>query len=171
MSIARSLSRSRLLASSRRLKLSIPRRFIASSSVHNGPDPFPLPLSNPDLAAAASRVPIPHASELNSSHLPKPLDRSHEDAETTRARLVYQSRKRGTLETDLLLSTFARDELPTMSMEEMREFDQVRASSSRRPGFGIEGQLLDEPDWDIYYWSIKKREPPERWAGTPLLEK
>jgi hypothetical protein len=31
-------------------------------------------------------------------------------------------------------------------------------------------QLLDEPDWDIYYWSIGKREPPPRWAGNPLLE-
>jgi succinate dehydrogenase flavin-adding protein (antitoxin of CptAB toxin-antitoxin module) len=31
-------------------------------------------------------------------------------------------------------------------------------------------QLLDEPDWDIYYWSIEKREPPPRWKGTKLLE-
>jgi succinate dehydrogenase assembly factor 2 len=30
--------------------------------------------------------------------------------------------------------------------------------------------MLDEPDWDIYYWSIEKRHPPERWAGTKLLE-
>lgn len=32
-------------------------------------------------------------------------------------------------------------------------------------------QLLDEPDWDIYYWSIEKRHPPERWADTELLAK
>jgi succinate dehydrogenase assembly factor 2 len=31
--------------------------------------------------------------------------------------------------------------------------------------------MLDEPDWDIYYWSIEKRHPPERWAGTELLER
>lgn len=30
--------------------------------------------------------------------------------------------------------------------------------------------MLDEPDWDIYYWSIEKRNPPERWAGSKLLE-
>jgi hypothetical protein len=30
--------------------------------------------------------------------------------------------------------------------------------------------MLDEPDWDIYYWSIEKRHPPERWAGSKLLE-
>lgn len=29
--------------------------------------------------------------------------------------------------------------------------------------------MLDEPDWDIYYWSIEKRHPPERWANTELL--
>ena len=43
-----------------------------------------------------------------------------------RARLVYQSRKRGTLESDLLLSTFARERLGGMSEEELREFDKVR---------------------------------------------
>ena len=48
--------------------------------------------------------------------MPKPLDRTGEDEKTIRARLVYQSRKRGMLEGDLLLSTFARDHLGTMSM-------------------------------------------------------
>ena len=57
--------------------------------------------------------------------MPKPLDRTGEDEKTIRARLVYQSRKRGMLEGDLLLSTFARDHLGTMSMGEMREFDKV----------------------------------------------
>jgi len=42
-----------------------------------------------------------------------------------RARLVYQSRKRGTLESDLLLSTFARDHLETMEEAELREYDKV----------------------------------------------
>lgn len=32
-------------------------------------------------------------------------------------------------------------------------------------------QLLDEPDWDIFYWSVEKREPPARWNGSPILEK
>ena len=29
---------------------------------------------------------------------------------------------------------------------------------------------MDEPDWDIYYWATGERTPPERWAGSPLLE-
>ncbi|KAI0283687.1 Flavinator of succinate dehydrogenase-domain-containing protein [Russula aff. rugulosa BPL654] len=86
---------------------------------------------------------------------PKPLPRPGESIETTRARLVYQSRKRGTLENDLLLSTFAQENLGTMNAEELSEFDK----------------LMDEPDWDIYYWATEKRTPPERWAGSRLLEK
>ena len=32
-------------------------------------------------------------------------------------------------------------------------------------------QLMDEPDWDIYYWATEKKAPPERWANSELLEK
>ena len=56
---------------------------------------------------------------------PTPLPRPNESLETLRARLVYQSRKRGTLESDLLMSTFARDYLPSMSEAEMKEYDKV----------------------------------------------
>jgi len=31
--------------------------------------------------------------------------------------------------------------------------------------------LLDEPDWDIYYWSTGKRTPPERWTESPILKR
>ena len=62
---------------------------------------------------------------------PKPLPRLGESTETTRSRLVYQSRKRGTLESDLLLSTFAQENLGTIDAEELSEFDnKVRSSSS-----------------------------------------
>jgi succinate dehydrogenase flavin-adding protein (antitoxin of CptAB toxin-antitoxin module) len=53
-----------------------------------------------------------------------------------------QSRKRGTLESDLLLSTFASQYLPTMTSEELTQYDL----------------FLDENDWDIYYWATQ-REP------------
>lgn len=59
---------------------------------------------------------------------PTPLERPGESVEKMRARLVYQSRKRGTLESDLLLSTFAKERLGSMSEEELREFDKVRPS-------------------------------------------
>ncbi|KAJ4313964.1 Succinate dehydrogenase assembly factor 2 mitochondrial [Fusarium piperis] len=72
----------------------------------------------------------------------EPLRRVGEDDATKRARLVYQSRKRGTLESDLLLSTFASKHLPTLSPELLDQYDL----------------LLDENDWDIYYWATQKEE-------------
>ena len=59
---------------------------------------------------------------------PEPLPRPGEGVEQMRARLVYQSRKRGTLESDLLLSTFAKEQLGTMCEEELKEFDRVRVT-------------------------------------------
>ncbi|KAJ1326388.1 succinate dehydrogenase assembly factor 2 [Microdochium nivale] len=70
----------------------------------------------------------------------QPLRRVGEDEETMRARLIYQSRKRGILESDLLLSTFADERLPSMSKEEMTTYDL----------------FLDENDWDIYYWATQE---------------
>lgn len=55
-----------------------------------------------------------------------------------------QSRKRGTLESDLLLSTFAKAHLPNMSSDLLTQYDL----------------LLDENDWDLYYWATQ-REPDE----------
>ncbi|KAI8946950.1 DUF339-domain-containing protein [Xylaria longipes] len=79
----------------------------------------------------------------------EPLRRVGEDEKTMRARLVYQSRKRGILETDLLLSTFADQYLPTMSQEQMTEYDL----------------FLDENDWDIYYWATQE-EPSSSSTST-----
>jgi succinate dehydrogenase assembly factor 2 len=80
---------------------------------------------------------MPHTPEHIASTIspantapPKPLPRPGESIETTRARLVYQSRKRGTLENDLLLSTFAQEHLGTMDVEELSEFDKVRSFQS-----------------------------------------
>ena len=35
----------------------------------------------------------------------------------------------------------------------------------------IVGKLLDEADWDIYYWATGQRAPPERWVGSAILER
>ncbi|KAF8925444.1 Flavinator of succinate dehydrogenase-domain-containing protein [Dissophora ornata] len=84
-----------------------------------------------------------------------PLPRDpNESLETIRARLTYQSRKRGILETDLLLSTFSKEFLKTMSLDECRRYDK----------------FMDEPDWDIYYWVTGKKEVPERWKGDTVFE-
>ncbi|KAI8918427.1 Flavinator of succinate dehydrogenase-domain-containing protein [Powellomyces hirtus] len=67
--------------------------------------------------------------------IPRP-SRPNEATEQKRARLVWASRKRGILETDLLLSTFAGKHLAGLSREELMEYDD----------------FLEENDWDIYYW-------------------
>ncbi|KAF8800592.1 hypothetical protein BYT27DRAFT_7175149 [Phlegmacium glaucopus] len=102
------------------------QRHLISSSSRLLADPWPLPHTPEHLASTTTPV--------DTSPLP-PLPRLNETIETLRARLVYQSRKRGTLESDLLLSTFARDHLSVMTQEELKEYDK----------------LLDEADWDIYY--------------------
>lgn len=57
-----------------------------------------------------------------------PIPRYGESIETKRARLVYQSRKRGTLESDLLLSTFAEKHLGEMTEAELDDYDQVSST-------------------------------------------
>ena len=83
-------------------------------------------------------------SQLHENFTIPPLSRDHEDVPTTRARLLYQSRKRGILETDLLLSTFAHENLHQLTPEQLRDFDK----------------FLDENDWDIYYWCTQQEPTP-----------
>ncbi|KAI5963558.1 emi5 [Candida pseudojiufengensis] len=86
-----------------------------------------------------------------------PIIRTGETIDVKRARLVYQSRKRGILESDLLLSRFAKKYLNQMSMEELDEYDK----------------LLDEADWDIYYWATKNYETtplPDKWNNSKILK-
>jgi succinate dehydrogenase flavin-adding protein (antitoxin of CptAB toxin-antitoxin module) len=56
-----------------------------------------------------------------------------------------QSRKRGILESDLLLSTFAAENLPGMTEAQLSQYDR----------------FLDENDWDIYYWATQEPPPAE----------
>lgn len=60
---------------------------------------------------------------------------------------VDQSRKRGTLESDLLLSTFADVNLGKMTPSQLQQYDH----------------FLDENDWDIYYW-VTQEAPPTSMA-------
>lgn len=102
----------------------------------------------------------------------EPLKRKNEDVATMRARLLCmfspvtfplpscptkkrmlinntdQSRKRGILESDLLLSTFADAYLGKMTAPQLEEYDS----------------FLDENDWDIYYWATQ--DPPAEAAAT-----
>jgi hypothetical protein len=108
----------RILASYHRV---LSTRHLSSSTLALK-DPWPMPHTPEHVASTASPADLPP---------PEPLPRPGETIETTRARLIYQSRKRGTLESDLLLSTFAKEHLGTMDAEELSEFDKVRVSYPR----------------------------------------
>lgn len=87
-----------------------------------------------------------------------PIKRTDESIAKMRSRLIYQSRKRGILETDLLLSSFASKYLKAMNLDELKEYDE----------------LLNELDWDIYYWATKNYKTskiPDRWVNSRILQK
>jgi len=58
--------------------------------------------------------------------MPHPEGRDNEPTEVLRKRLVYESRKRGILEMDLILSTFAQQRLNSLNDRQLREYDRVR---------------------------------------------
>lgn len=111
--------------------------------------------------ALASRRFLNHGKPQNPSYNElaariDPIKRTGESIEVMRARLTYQARKRGILESDLLLSRFASKRLHSFSQEELQEFDL----------------LLDEADWDIYYWATKNYDVtplPEKWRNSKIL--
>jgi succinate dehydrogenase assembly factor 2 len=78
--------------------------------------------------------------------VPPPLPREGETIEQKKKRLIYSSRKRGILESDLLLSTFIKKYLDSLTPVQLAEYDE----------------LLNENDWDIYYWATGARNVPER---------
>ncbi|KAJ8322575.1 Succinate dehydrogenase assembly factor 2 mitochondrial [Batrachochytrium dendrobatidis] len=86
--------------------------------------------------------------------IPRRVSRPNEPLEQKRSRLVWQSRKRGILETDLLLSTYIQQALPTMEDAQLQEYDS----------------LLDENDWDIYYWCTGAKEAPERIKDMSIFD-
>ncbi|XP_051778032.1 succinate dehydrogenase assembly factor 2, mitochondrial [Erpetoichthys calabaricus] len=78
--------------------------------------------------------------------IPSWKPRLKEKLETKRARLLYESRKRGMLENCILLSLFAKEHLSNMSESQLCLYDQ----------------LINEPsnDWDIYYWATGAQPTP-----------
>lgn len=80
--------------------------------------------------------------------------RSGEDRDTKKARLLYQSRKRGMLENDLLLSTFAHRYLDGFSDEALDQYDALINGPSN--------------DWDIFYWAVNKKATPDEYKTSVM---
>ena len=80
---------------------------------------------------------------------------SGEPVEQKRARLLYQSRKRGILENDLLLGAFATYHLPKMSENELDEYDSL---------------IHQENEWELLGWITGSRTPPARIASSIVFK-
>eukprot|EP01090_Pellita_catalonica_P002010 TRINITY_DN11697_c0_g1_i1.p1 TRINITY_DN11697_c0_g1~~TRINITY_DN11697_c0_g1_i1.p1 ORF type:complete len:139 (+),score=15.98 TRINITY_DN11697_c0_g1_i1:65-481(+) len=63
-----------------------------------------------------------------------------------RRKLLYRSRERGMLETDLILGTFALENLASLTEEEATQYSD----------------LIDELDPDIWNWITKRAEVPAK---------
>ncbi|XP_022103273.1 succinate dehydrogenase assembly factor 2, mitochondrial-like [Acanthaster planci] len=110
--------------------LGLPTRLFASSS-----HPTDLP--------PEGEIPIPEWKQPE-----------NESTELKRARLLYQSRKRGMLENGLLLSTFAARYLPGLNESQLQQYDQ----------------LINKPnnDWDIFHWVTEHKPTPDEFSGEVM---
>uniref|UniRef100_A0A8R1I0P6 Succinate dehydrogenase assembly factor 2, mitochondrial n=1 Tax=Caenorhabditis japonica TaxID=281687 RepID=A0A8R1I0P6_CAEJA len=70
-----------------------------------------------------------------------------EKLDAKRARLLYQSKKRGILENDILLGDFAERNLQTMSADQLKAYDKL-----------INGEHME---WDLFYYLSDKKTPPK----------
>ncbi|XP_052824198.1 succinate dehydrogenase assembly factor 2-B, mitochondrial isoform X1 [Octopus bimaculoides] len=88
-------------------------------------------------------------SDHMSPPLPPTKEYKNETPELRRARLLYQSRKRGMLENGLILSTFASKYLKDLNEQQLMQYDT----------------LINEPtnDWDIYYWITGTKPTPDQF--------
>ncbi|KAF5291974.1 hypothetical protein FQR65_LT11374 [Abscondita terminalis] len=77
-----------------------------------------------------------------------------EDLNTLRARLLYQSRKRGMLENGLILSSFAAKFLSCLTAEQLVLYDRLINTPSN--------------DWDLYYWAIGMKEIPKEFDNEVM---
>ncbi|GFN78755.1 succinate dehydrogenase assembly factor 2, mitochondrial [Plakobranchus ocellatus] len=91
--------------------------------------------------------------------IPPYTEKTGESIDLKRARLLYQSRKRGMLENGLLLSTFASKYLDSFSEDQLSSYDK----------------LINQPtnDWEIYYWVTGAKETPQEYKSDvmELLQK
>ncbi|EJP66322.1 TPR repeat protein [Beauveria bassiana ARSEF 2860] len=135
LSVVRPAARRALLRSQQRRALSAcaPRLHATPSDAYGS---VKMPRMRPDEEPTGELA----VGELHGAQFRvEPLRRVGETDTTKRARLLYQSRKRGILESDLVLSTFAAQHLPVMTPAQLTEYDL----------------FLDENDWDIYYWATQ----------------
>ncbi|XP_033216330.1 succinate dehydrogenase assembly factor 2, mitochondrial-like [Belonocnema kinseyi] len=91
--------------------------------------------------------------------IPPYVERVGENMTLKKARLVYQSRKRGMLENGLLLSTFAKKYLDSFDESQLKLYDRLIN--------------LPSNDWDIFHWATNVKPTPSEFDNEimDLLKK
>lgn len=92
--------------------------------------------------------------DIREPPIPEYKQKAGETFEVKKARVQYQSRKRGMLENDLLLSNFASIYLHKMTPEQLDMYDII----------------INKPDndWDIYYWITGKKDVPTEYDNEVM---
>uniref|UniRef100_A0AAF5PRM5 Succinate dehydrogenase assembly factor 2, mitochondrial n=1 Tax=Wuchereria bancrofti TaxID=6293 RepID=A0AAF5PRM5_WUCBA len=80
----------------------------------------------------------------------------NENIETKRSRLLYQSKKRGILENDILLGEFASQMLQKMSIQQLMRYDEI-----------INGEHME---WDLYYYMSGRKDLPEDLKSCEVFQ-
>lgn len=78
----------------------------------------------------------------------------NESIENKRKRLIFRANHRGTKEMDLILGSFANENVPGFSEDELVQFEE----------------LLTQNDPDLYNWISGKEQAPAN-VVTPVMEK
>eukprot|EP00051_Salpingoeca_urceolata_P028264 m.485932 g.485932 ORF g.485932 m.485932 type:complete len:162 (+) comp24071_c0_seq1:2649-3134(+) len=84
------------------------------------------------------------------------VQRGPEDDKALRARLVYQSRKRGIKENDLLMSTFVGEHVESFGRSELEELDIILNKHDN--------------EWDMYKWMIGNEPLPEYLQTSGVMQ-
>ncbi|XP_046395185.1 succinate dehydrogenase assembly factor 2, mitochondrial-like [Ischnura elegans] len=93
-------------------------------------------------------------TDIVEPQIPPYVEKLDEAVDVKRARLLYQSRKRGMLENGLILSTFAAKHLAKMSADMLAEYDRMIN--------------LPSNDWDLYYWATGVRPVPAEFDNQVM---
>ncbi|XP_034933641.1 succinate dehydrogenase assembly factor 2, mitochondrial-like [Chelonus insularis] len=95
-----------------------------------------------------------HHPEGNEPPIPVYSAREGESTQLKKARLIYQSRKRGMLENGLVLSTFAKKYLDTFNEQQLILYDRLIN--------------LPSNDWDLFYWAVGVKPTPAEFDNEVM---
>nr|XP_018916625.1 PREDICTED: succinate dehydrogenase assembly factor 2, mitochondrial-like [Bemisia tabaci] len=108
----------------------------------------------PSAKRAFSSTAVRRSHDPMEPEIPPYQEKVGEAISTKKARLLYQSRKRGMLENGLLLSTFADRHLKSMTPALTEQYDRLIN--------------LPSNDWDIFYWATNVKPTPKEFDNEVM---